>query len=1112
MPKSLSKPAQQLREYLLQPSERNEDLAISYFRSLYPDAFRRQSDAANADGYVPGHFLLELKGDPNAWYSALFQALAYENKHLAFSLVIVCTKGFLAVWRKEDIPESIREEILADPAAPSTIGRKYAKKYAGKRSGILRTTIWYRAELSGELFVRDDELFLDLLHNFERTLTQQRRVRQPITLHNFAAKLKEMRVFFDPAAPIKAARAFYSMIYGPWDDASVLTLSQRHDDRATLAGAEISNLVPSRRLKFKAFVENHMVRTGPDENIDDFFARFDQALDAVDKDFRIKHGIFFTDLDLSKFVMWLIKQTIPNLGKNYLVVDPACGSGNLVTNWRSPLELRHKVVSEIEPELLYAVEQRMRGDQWHNGRFTVVPKVTEGKGLNFLDKSAADYLDTLIEHLAEKGVKADKPIAFLCNPPYRSDDDQAATGIAYEVHPSIVSLIGADAASERYCCFLAQMKLICDQAKESGLPDRSVLLLFTETSWLTNRPIFRQVRYELLKSFEAVDGIVVNSKQFFDVRGSFPIAFTIWLYRSAPMALDGERPIVLRDTTWVSKQQLAALPWHDSKSVDTACEEILADKRTISVPFGMNHERISVWAGQTMTDFKRSRRKDEKIGDPTGGLPSGDSRIANKKAYGERDGRIIGFMDDLTPCRTRKGSNGVPWFRLNPQFMDCQKTRMFSGPPSHFGYSAGSLESAKRMIVWYSLARTFRHTAYPLWAHNSEMWPIETTPKKREVVNAYCMAIAYAENDCLQISFPSGNPAPESIEVFVQNPMTKLDPDCYWMRTLRPYVAQVDCQDAKALIATVDKVYDEWKKELGHRSELAVPYERSYLLGKARLGIGSGLVQIRDYAEEVQCQRLTAAVSDMTARLKEVKEKFYEVLLSDVRYFSNVRELKRDATSRVFAPTTKFEKILEKRLAVAGLLVSGLHADVNFGRTKFVKLFYLADASIGSDLKMEYAREAAGPLDQRALYNSKIGIEALADRYQYFSVRSEGKFVRYLRRDNLDGLVRRAKQILGKNEVQEINRVIELFRDLKTEQAEIIATLYACWNDILLERPALVNDAIITREFLKHWHPAKSRFSRSRLAKALAWMRSNNMVPNGKGRVTVETAQEQIAG
>lgn len=135
-------------------------------------------------------------------------------------------------------------------------------------------------------------------------------------------------------------------------------------------------------------MEDRFVYLHEHENVDDFFARYDEALDAVDKEFRIKHGIFFTDRELSRLVMSLVKQHLPNLGKNYLVIDPACGSGNLVTNWRSPLELRHKVVSEIEPELLFAVEKRMKGDQWHNGKFTVVPKVAENKGLNFLDRSA----------------------------------------------------------------------------------------------------------------------------------------------------------------------------------------------------------------------------------------------------------------------------------------------------------------------------------------------------------------------------------------------------------------------------------------------------------------------------------------------------------------------------------------------------------------------------------------------------------------------------------------------------------------------------------------------------------------------------------------------------
>jgi hypothetical protein len=147
---SLSKHVQNLQEYLLQPSERNEDLALAYFRHLYGDRFKRQSDAALADGYVAGHFVLELKGNSNDWFAALLQGLAYEQKQLAFSIVVVCAKGFLAAWRKNDIPDVMRNDILGETGAPSTIGRKCAIKYAERKKGILRKAIWYRPELSGE--------------------------------------------------------------------------------------------------------------------------------------------------------------------------------------------------------------------------------------------------------------------------------------------------------------------------------------------------------------------------------------------------------------------------------------------------------------------------------------------------------------------------------------------------------------------------------------------------------------------------------------------------------------------------------------------------------------------------------------------------------------------------------------------------------------------------------------------------------------------------------------------------------------------------------------------------------------------------------------------------
>jgi hypothetical protein len=696
-----------LVEYLCQPAEKaNEDLALAYFRKTFGEAFTRQKEAKQSDGYVPGLFVLELKGKTNDWLSGLFQGLAYENRGLDFSQIVVGAKNFLTIWRVEDLPESIRLEIASEQGAPSAVGHKYAKKYASKKKHLLKLAFWNGAELFTPLFRAQPDVVLNKIALFEKTLRAGRRVRQKITLRNFATLLREMKPYFRSDQAIKAVRAFYNMLYG-WTDSSTVKISHKAIDQATLEGEVITDLIPGKRLQFKEFVESHFIATSVQESHDDYFARYDEALDAVDKGFRIKHGIFFTDLDLSRFVMCLVRQYIPELGKNYLVIDPACGSGNLVTNWRSPLELRHKVVSEIEPELLFAVERRMKGDSWHNGKFTVVPKVSENKGLNFLDCSAKEYLDQIRRGLEEKGLAPNKPLAFLCNPPYRSDDDQTATGISYKIHESILDVTGADGANERYCCFLAQMKLICEAAKESGLPGESLLLLFTKSAWLTKRPIFENLRGQILGSFELITGALVQAKEFFDVKGSWPVAFTVWRYRGQDANLDSNRSVSLIDLTWLTKRQLSEIPWNEPSKIEALCSAILNNKKSQRVSLGLDRISIREWAGGVMTDFKRDRRKSERNAKIVGGLPAGDLRQTNKKAYGEINGQYIGFMDDLTPCRVKSSVLDKPWLNVDNRFMAVKKSRCFSGPPTHLGYCASNIESAKKLFFWYSLGRTF---------------------------------------------------------------------------------------------------------------------------------------------------------------------------------------------------------------------------------------------------------------------------------------------------------------------------------------------------------------------------------------------------------------------
>ena len=1095
--KSLPAHISGLLAYLCQPTEKaNEDLALTYFRKIYGEAFTRQKEAKQSDGYVPGSFVLELKAETNNWLSGLFQGLAYKNRGLDFAQIVVAARNFLAIWRVEDIPQKIREELAAELDAPNSIGRQYAKKYSSKKNDLLKLAVWNGADLFTPLFLTQSDVVLSKIALFEKTLREGQKVRQKITVKSFTTHLKEMKSFFDQNQPIKAVRAFYSMLYA-WAETSTVSISHKALDQAALGGEIITDLIPGKRLHFKEFVESRYIATDVHNNYDEYFARYDEALDAVDKGFRIKHGIFFTDLDLSRFVMCLVRQRIPELGKNYLVIDPACGSGNLVTNWRSPLELRHKVVSEIEPELLFAVEQRMKGDSWHNGKFTVIPKVSENRGLNFLDCSATEYLDQIRRGLKEKGLAPDKPLAFLCNPPYRSDDDQSTTAIAYKVHESILNVTGADAASERYCCFLAQMKLICRAAKESGLPGESLLLLFTKSAWLTKRKIFENVRSHMFDTFEHLAGILVNGSEFFDVKGSWPVAFTLWRYRGDGAHLQADRSVSLLDLTWLRKPDISQIAWDNPEAAESECQKILNDEKCRTVELGKDRLSIREWSGRSMVDFKRDRRSSEKNQKIVGGLPLNDRRQANKKAYGEVDGPYVGFMDDLTLCRVKNSVPDRPWFRLNSQFMDFRKNRCFSGPPTHWGYCASNLEAAKKLFFWYALARTFTHRPYPMWVDADDMWAPIIPKRLEKYVVQLAFAIGFAENECVEARFPSNNPTRGAPELFVSNPMTPANAESFWSLVLRPYIDADASARVRRWVAATDNVFEVWKEQFKHRTEIPVPYKRAYFIGDGVLTKTCGLPQIKDYAVESNMAGLLSAMGEAQDNLRALKDEFFEAISAGLNYFGTAVPKLEDL---IIPDKTKFERALCKRLSLAGLLVQGLHDDTNFGRTKLAKIFYLADVHEDLRLETEYYREAAGPLDQRALYNERFGIEAMAQMHHLFYPETKGRMVRYKPSPDLEKIDRFAAKHLG-NKVDNIRGIARLFRSLTTEQSEIIATLFACWNDFLIRKRSPTNEEIVT-EFLLHWHPTKSRFPRARLNSALAWMREKGLVPKGHGKLT----------
>ncbi|MGC2162676.1 MAG: hypothetical protein WA634_12250 [Silvibacterium sp.] len=187
------------------------------------------------------------------------------------------------------------------------------------------------------------------------------------------------------------------------------------------------------------------------------------------------------------------------------------------------------------------------------------------------------------------------------------------------------------------------------------------------------------------------------------------------------------------------------------------------------------------------------------------------------------------------------------------------------------------------------------------------MWELTILKKLKRTVFQTAIAIGYAENECVETSFPANNPIAGAPEIVVSNPLTPLAKDSFWTKALKPY-----CSDApvtvKKLIRCVDDVFKEWGSLIHQKGELFVS-DKPYLLGNYPLPLGSGLIQIGDYAREAANDKLLEGCRAIQVNLKVLKADFSEMWSSDsaVNHFGGEKKkqpasVRNDITSKVPLP------------------------------------------------------------------------------------------------------------------------------------------------------------------------------------------------------------------
>ncbi|EWH03585.1 hypothetical protein Q427_02490 [Halomonas sp. BC04] len=255
-----------------------------------------------------------------------------------------------------------------------------------------------------------------------------------------------------------------------------------------------------------------------------------------------------------------------------------------------------------------------------------------------------------------------------------------------------------------------------------------------------------------------------------------------------------------------------------------------------------------------------------------------------------------------------------------------------------------------------------------------------------------------------------------------------------------------------------------------------------------------------------QCVAVQSIYQQKLTALAELKQSLLQKAFSgELTAGNNVVPI-TSAKESSAPPTTDSPAFAAHIMAVAYHWHESQGKNKTFGHVKAQKTLHLVEALAQIDLGRAPIKDAAGPNDFAHMRTAEKW--ARENDYYDFVQRPEGKrgydFVKGKRYS--EWLAR----ALGAVEPYKsaLDRVVRLLMPLDTQKAELVATVYAAWNNLLLDghKPT---EADIVHEARDNWHPDKQQYTRQQFREAIDRLRSHGMVPTGAGkRVTGQESFE----
>jgi type I restriction enzyme S subunit len=203
-----------------------------------------------------------------------------------------------------------------------------------------------------------------------------------------------------------------------------------------------------------------------------------------------------------------------------------------------------------------------------------------------------------------------------------------------------------------------------------------------------------------------------------------------------------------------------------------------------------------------------------------------------------------------------------------------------------------------------------------------------------------------------------------------------------------------------------------------------------------------------------------------------------------------------------------------------GITVNDLHAGIlaliidahektpvhlsKLNHVKGEKIAHLVEYRLGISLGREPVKDAAGPDD----YNHLKKVEHRANKAGFFRMQNLPIGRTYKSMRGMQKHIVKIKTILTRKEYSDVNNLIQTFLPFEMEHAEVIATLYAGWNNLLLSGK-MPTDEEIVYESRENWSSRKLTIDREKFFKTLGWMKKHDFIPEGRGKMVLKKEEKQ---